>query len=175
MPPTVTRRKQAGSGRGRGGHVLFQKCSLTAVASAIAAETLLGALVVEAKTLYRNRQGLRVTIRGTTAANGNNKQMKLYVNTTGVLAAATAVYDSGTVTINAKGWGIDCLLFRTASNVQLAYAKGYSDATLIAMQRTALTLTDTSDFYFVIGGTAATGAADITTEFFMVESFNDVP
>lgn len=70
-------------------------------------------------------RGLRVTFWGTTAANGNDKRFKIFFGT-------TTVINSGTVTINAKGWRATAIILRSGVSTQKCLGEAVSDAVDIA-------------------------------------------
>lgn len=108
-------------------------------------------------------QTLRVTAAGVTAANGNNKQIKLKVGSTTLLT-------SGTVTTNNGSWRFVCEITYIAANSQIVSGQGISGTTVWAGSA-AQTLTTTAPIVVnVTGASGTTGAAtDVTCNSMIVE------
>jgi len=160
---TGQRTIQVGVGKGRAGKGGIQKVNVTSGASLLAAETILQSAIVEAGSLYKNGQGVRVFAAGKVAANGNDKLVKMY-------AGASEIFSTGTVAGNDVQWFIEAYIFRTAVDVQLAFARGVLEGGTYSVIRTALTLDDGADITITIKGTAATADSDITGEILTVET-----
>lgn len=62
-------------------------------------------------TLWRNGQGIEIQAFGTTAANGNNKRLKVYFG-------ATVVADTGAVAANTDEWNVVVRVYRRGATVQ---------------------------------------------------------
>lgn len=104
---------QAGNGRGRFGLSGLQKFAFGPVGNVNAGEDDLLSVTLEGKTLYKNGVGIEIIAYGTFAANGNNKQVKLYFGGNVVIAG-------GVVTSNNKAWYARGLVVRSAADVQKA-------------------------------------------------------
>lgn len=162
MPFVKWRKFLVGTGKARAGFVGLVKQSLTAIGNVGTGEDDLISITLEANVLHRNGQGLRIVAAGRSGANGNNKQIKLKFG-------GTTIFDSGVVTINDKKWFIEAYVYRTATDVQIAFAWGISDATVIAVQRTALTIDDAAAIIIKCTG-EATADNDIIQDMLNVEA-----
>lgn len=67
-----------------------------------------------ANALVANGDGIRVRMCGVTAANGQNKRVKVFFG-------GTAVVDSGVITSNAKNWWAEVVIRRTGAGAQIAF------------------------------------------------------
>lgn len=101
---------------------------------------------------------------GTTAANANNKQIKLYVG-------STVVYDSTAVAANNKNWNINCRLLVRTPTTQKARLTGSYNATAFVLPDATLTQNFGTDL--VIKVTALCVAnADVVNTHLGVEILN---
>jgi hypothetical protein len=96
----------------------------TAVGNVGAGEDTLIAYSLTADTLSVNKDYIDIQAWGITAANANNKRIKLKFGSTTIL-------DTGSVAANNASWLINCKIVRTASNAQQIIASIISDSTLI--------------------------------------------
>lgn len=113
-------------------------------------------------TLGTNK-GLRIKAWGVSAANGNNKQFKLWFGSVNVA--------SGVVTINNKSWHAEVLVVRSGVSTQSILGEAQSDATGIADSVLAGTEDETATITIKsTGASGTTGAAnDLLGKGFMVE------
>lgn len=126
------------------------------------AEQTLQTYTMPANTLSAAGQAVRVTCWGTTAANGNNKTMKLYFG--------ASVISTGTLTLNNKSWTLNLLVMRTAAATQVALGTGIGDATDVATYTNAGTDDLTAGVVIKCTGQDGTSsAADITATAMTVE------
>lgn len=109
--------------------------------------------------------GIRVTAWGTSAANGNNKTVKIF------FGAAVAI-STGVVTINAKTWLAQATILRTGANTQKIIGTVQSDATMIAASAQDGTEAETSAITVKVTGASPTSSAasDILGKGMMVEA-----
>jgi hypothetical protein len=84
-------------------------------------ETDLQTYSLPANTLSTNTYGVRITAWGTTAANGNDKTLKIYFG-------ATAVVNTGAGSNNAHTWRSVAEVFRTGASAQEAIGVALSKA-----------------------------------------------
>lgn len=123
--------------------------------------------ILPANLLDVNNKMIRITMRGTSAANGNNKRVKIKFG-------ATTVLDSGVVTINAKTWEAYVEIFRQDATHQRAYGWFTSDG--VAPISTRSSPTETLGAGVTLIGTGASpttgAAADVVGETFEVELVN---
>ena len=87
-------------------------------------ETTLQQYTMPANTLSAAGQSVRITCWGSTAANGNNKTMKLYFG--------ASVISTGVLTLNDKKWFLTLTVMRTAAATQAVLGSGVGDATNVA-------------------------------------------
>ena len=118
---------------------------------------------------------LRITVRGRSAANGNNKTMKVIFNPSSATVGSTVgsggstLASTGVVTINDKGWVIQAWVKKVGapnSNTQIGGADMIiTDATAIAVGKpVAIAATEASDILIAITGNAGTTATDILVD-----------
>lgn len=118
-----------------------------------------------AKTLSAAPKGLKIRAWGNTAANADNKTMKLYFGSE-VIATATAA-------TNAKGWYLELEVYKTAANAQVVFGKGQVDTTNVTPLITTGAETDTAAITIKVTGQAGTGNAnDIVAKGLIVEMLN---
>jgi hypothetical protein len=97
----------------------------TAVGNVGAGEDTLISYSLLANSLSANNKGLRVTAFGTTAANGNNKTVKLYFG-------AAQVVTTGALAANDKDWVIKATILRDGATSQVCTGGGQANAAIIA-------------------------------------------
>lgn len=109
-------------------------------------------------------QGFEIEAWGTTAANGDNKQIKLYFG--------AAVIATGVVTINAKNWFLKLKVFRSGTNTQVVFGEGQSDTTNITPTVTTATETETAAIVAKVTGqeTTASTASSIVAKGLIVRA-----
>lgn len=118
-----------------------------------------------AKTLSANGKGIKIRAWGATAANTDNKTMKLYFGSE-VIATATAA-------TNNKNWFLELEVFRTGSSTQVVFGQGQVDTTNVTPYVTTGAETDTAAIVIKITGQAGTGnAGDIVAKGLVVEMMN---
>lgn len=112
----------------------------------------------EFATLFPSAQpyglgGVRITAWGTSAANGNNKTVKIF------FGSLTAI-STGVVTISAKTWVARAIILRTGVSTQKVIGEAISDATPIAASAQDHTQDETAAITVkVTGASPTTGAA----------------
>mgnify|MGYP001618210370 CR=1 FL=1 len=151
------RKFQVGAGKGRAGFLGLQKQALTTIGNVGAGEDDLQSVLVEADSLYKNGQAIRVRAWGRSANNGNDKTLRLY-------AGATKIFDSGVLVLTNKPWFLEAIVLRTATDVQLAFAHGLAASAVLDPTRTALALDDGASITFKVTG-EATATDDIQCDY----------
>lgn len=127
-------------------------------------DTLLS-YTLPAKALSANGKGLKITAWGNTAANADNKTMKLYFGSE-VITTATAA-------TNAKGWILELEVFRTGASAQTVFGQGQVDTTNVTPLVTTGAETDTATITIKVTGQAGTANAnDIVAKGLIVEMLN---
>lgn len=121
-------------------------------------EEILATYTMKANTLNVNGQALRFVGSYTTAANGNNKTIKVRVG--GIGGTVILTYTSAT---NAGSIWWDALLTRRTSTT--AYGSGFAtDGATSASTGSAATPTLTGDVDVVVTGTTGTSAGDMSLQ-----------
>lgn len=103
---------------------------------------------------------LLLTLWGSTAANGNNKQVRVYqTNTSG-----TKIADSGAVAGNSVGWFVNIALIPASSTTMDAFGETQISATATCTyaQMSGMNYARGTGMVFVVTLTTATAAADMT-------------
>lgn len=149
------------SSKGRAGFVGLQKQALTVVGNVGAGVDDLQSVTLEANTLYKNGQCLRIMAVGRCAANANAKTVILSFG-------GTTILTTGAVAANDKRWVIEALVWRTAVDTQVAMAWGTFNDVEIAVTRTALTKDDGATQIIKCTG-EATATDDIQQDLLSVE------
>lgn len=167
MPVSSMRSRKVGTGKTRGAPVLLIDNDPVAVSSATAAETTLKSTTLRGRTFFRNGVAVRFRATGLFAANGNNKQIDIYLDGTSILT-------TGVVTTNDKRWRFEGLIQRDGSNTQKAIVWGVNDTTNIAQTKTSLTKTDSGNLALTLKATAASGAGDVVCDSWTVEFLDDL-
>lgn len=150
MPFVKWRKFQVGASRGRAGFIGLWLQTVTPVGNVGVGADDLQSLTMELASLYKNGQAARIRANGRTAANGNNKTLRL-------LFGGTAILTTGAIAANNKPWWVEAIVYRTGVDVQVAFAWGVFNDALIVTQRTALTIDDGAA---IIVKTEGTGTAD---------------
>lgn len=157
-------------------------------------DDILGGIALDAAAFDAAGRGLYITAQGKTAANGNNKRMRLWINptmsgqtvTAGVISGGTVtgagsgvlLIDTGTVTLNAKGWSLQGNLFKygaAAANTQYFQGNTVLDTTHGGILAPSfLTQTESAIMNLVItGASQTTGAAsDVLLNFLEFNAMN---
>lgn len=99
---------------------------------------------IPATTLENDGQSLKIRMSGTTAANVNLKQVKVYFN-------GTAIFATGAVAANAKPWHVDVTVTRVSSSRADIHADGTFNGAVVA------------DTYSIDGAVTWTAAIAIKT------------
>jgi hypothetical protein len=89
---------------------------ITATQNLLAAETTLYQTTLPANTITPNKKRVRITSRGTFAANANQKRLRMKYG-------STTIYDS-TLVVNGGNWEVIGEVTRTTPNAQVSFAKG---------------------------------------------------
>lgn len=98
-------------------------------------DTLLSYSIPAATMGANGVQGFEIEAWGTTAANGDNKVIKIYFG--------SAVMSMGTITDSAKNWWMKMQVWRTGTNTQVVVAKAQHDTTMVTPTVTTATETET--------------------------------
>lgn len=138
--------------------VLFT--STTAGSNVDTSETNLITYSLPANTLRVNRQGLRITIVGGTAANGNTKTIKAYFGTTNTTSFSS--------TYNAQDWKIVIEVWRTGAATQIASSARFIAGGL-GIAASAPTETLSGAITIRVTGQSGTASADVTARAMSVE------
>lgn len=120
---------------------------------------------IPANTMGANGvQGFHIRAWGTTAANGDNKTIKLYFG--------AALISSGVQTINAKNWYLELWIYRSGANTQVVLGEGQMDTTSLTPTVTTATETETAAIITKITGqeTTASTASSIVAKALIVEA-----
>lgn len=127
-------------------------------------DTLLS-YTMPANTLFLNDHVVRITAWGTTAANANNKTIKL-------IFGSTTIISSGALGINAQDWKIEAVVVRTGASTQGAIATYFNETpTMVGPNYT--TPAETLSGTVVIKCTGeATTTDDILQKGFIIEILN---
>jgi hypothetical protein len=125
---------------------------------------------------------LEISAAGAYAANGNTKQVKIFVGaTTAVVGSAvsggTKIADSAAVATNGAGWKLGATIEKygaAGSNTQNGIHTGAQNGSAGAALLTpaALTLNEGLTTNIVVTGNATTAATDITLNMFVVKANN---
>jgi hypothetical protein len=124
-------------------------------------ETILEQWAVPANTLNAAGQSLRITCWGTTAANSNNKTIKLYFG--------ASVITSGTLTDSNKNWTAQLIVMRTGAATQSVIGTMQHDTTMITPYYAAGTDDLTADVTAKCTGQSGTASNDIVAKGMIVE------
>lgn len=82
-----------------------------------------------ANTLFMNQQAIEIIAWGTTAANGNNKTLKLYFG-------STQLVTTGAVAANSKDWELRAVVVRLSNTSQQSIARGNFNGVSLASDLT---------------------------------------
>lgn len=159
---TKYRKFQSGAGKGRAGFVGLQKVITVAVGNVGGGEDDLISTTLEAKSLYKNGQAIRITAWGSCAANANAKTLQLYFGGTSILT-------TGAVAANNKKWVIQAIVVRTGVDTQDVIAWGVYNDAVVATQFAALTKDDGANQTVKCTGTG-TATDDIIQEGLTIEA-----
>lgn len=135
---------------------------------ATAADNVIAVYSLPAKALLTIGQGLTITAKGSFAANGDNKTIKIIVGpATAVVgstvgAGGTTIATTGVVATNGGGWTISADLYKSGASTQLSF----STAPLAAPGTAALV--DTAVILIAVTANAATTASDVVMNLFEV-------
>jgi hypothetical protein len=144
--------------------LLSANLTSTGTAAGTAEQTLL-TFSLPAKTLSAAKKGVKIKAWGVTAANANNKTMKLYFG--------AAVITTLTAATNNKGWELELEVYKTGSSTQVVFGKGQVDTTNVTALVTTGTETDTAAIVIKVTGTDGTDSAgDIVAKGLTVEMVN---
>lgn len=125
---------------------------------------------------------LNITAAGGYAANGNTKQVKIFVGATApavgsAVSGGTKIADSAAVATNGAGWKLSASIAKygaAGSNTQIAVHSGAQNGSAGAalLTPTALTLNEGVGTNIVVTGNATTTATDIALNLLTVEAAN---
>lgn len=91
--------------------------------SADQTEDILQTFSLPANALSANGKGVRIRAWGTTAANADNKQVKVYFG--------ASTFATGVAAANAKDWHVDLTVFRTGASTQTILGQGNFNASAV--------------------------------------------
>lgn len=158
----------SGAGFGLEGNINVQFSAAGVGNAADTTDDTLFTYTLPANSLDAINRTLLITAAGKLAANGNNKQIKLWFG-------GTAIVVTGVVTGNAVGWLLSAQVVKTGANAQLAFGSSQVGATPNALAvPAALAITDTAGIIIkVTGASGTTGAAgDVLGQFFEINWMN---
>jgi hypothetical protein len=158
-PGSAPIKTQAGTGTGTTLPSGVLCVNTTPQATTGLAEEVLATCTITANTLSANGMALRVTAGTTSAANANNKTLKIRL---GGIGGATVL--SVATTTSAASFKADAVIVRTGAATQIASASA-----LASNQTTSPTQTLANALDLVVTGTTATAAGDLTLQFLIVE------
>ena len=125
---------------------------------------------------------LNISAAGGYAANGNTKQVRIFVGATApavgsAISGGTKIADSAAVATNGAGWQLSASITKygaSGSNTQIALHKGAQNGSAGAALLTpsALTLNESLATNIVVTANATTTATDIALNLFTVEAAN---
>lgn len=115
-------------------------------------ETDIHTYTLPANMLNRNGATVEMTSKGTFAANGNNKTLKVYWG-------GVEVFTSGAVAANATTWNLTVTVTRDATQTQRIYVDGQVNNTQITTVYTTGARDETTTQVLKIMGTNGTAAA----------------
>ena len=116
-------------------------------------------------SLGKTGDRIEIVAFGTTAANGNNKTIKLYFG-------AQVLFSTGAVAFNGADWMIRATVIRTGAATQIACAGFFGDNTLVTQTSTTTNPTETLSGSVTIKTTGeGTSDNDITSQGLVVDVF----
>ena len=130
-------------------NILLKSSIYTITGSVGANETVLASYIMEAGSILEDDGDiLKIRLFGKTAANGNNKTLKVYLG-------ATTLYTSGAVAANNKDWEVDIVIQRASRSLQrIAVTGSYNATSIISVNTTTELLT--TNLVIKATGTATT-------------------
>lgn len=134
----------------------------TATGNVGTGEDILYTYDLPGNTLTTNGEGVRIRAWGKTAANANNKTLKLYFG--------SLLFNSGAIAVNDKDWVLDAVILRAGVNDQTASVSGIYNATAV-IQSTTMTEVMANDITIKVTG-EATATNDISIIGAFVEQLN---
>jgi hypothetical protein len=162
---------------GIGGNITTQVSAAGVSPGATSGDYVLATYTIPASAFDVAGREIKITGFGQYAANGNTKQLKIYVGCTtatvgSAVSGGTAIADSGAVTANSTGWRVVARVLKygaAASNTQM----GFQDSSTTSSSKpTALTLTESGAIKIAVTGNATTTATDIVLNGLVVEYAN---
>lgn len=130
------------------------------VSSATGGATVAG-VAIPPNTLIGTGRRLHVKVMGTTAANGNTKQVNLVFGSTTVALLNAAA--------NNKDFYADVEIYRTGLSAQQICVAGYANNALLTGLGTTSTQTETAAINVQVSLPASTGAADVVLTQLLIE------
>ena len=129
-------------------------------------EDILQSFVLPANSLSANGKGVRVRAWGTTAANADNKQVKLYFG--------ASVLASGVAAANNVAWNLEIVVLRTAAGAQSVIGGGNFNAASVSPAYTSGTDDETTALTIKCTGqdSTASSANAIVCKGMIVEFLN---
>ena len=126
----------------------------TTVVGAVTQNTdnLLNSVSLDDEMLALRGRGLMIAAYGTTAANGNTKDIKLFLG-------ATAIATFTDSTANAKDWSFLVFLLRTGTDTQSGFAIGLIDGAVVAATSINFTATEDANVAITIKTTGNNNSA----------------
>lgn len=128
-------------------------------------ETDLASYTLPANTLSNNGMALKVKAYGITAANGNDKTLKLYFG--------TLLLDTTALALNSQDWIIEALIVRSGVGGQDVLTQFARGATAAVNNETVRTEDETTGLEIKVTGENGTASAgDITFKGMVIEFLN---
>lgn len=128
-------------------------------------EDVLATFSIPAATMGANGvQGFKIKAWGATAANGDNKTIKLYFGASSI--------SSGVQTISAKNWFLELIIFRSGTSTQVVVGEGQMDTTSLTPTVTTGTDDETAAIVVKVTGqeTTASTANSIVFKALIIEA-----
>jgi hypothetical protein len=126
-------------------------------------EAIIASIKLSAGWFYKNGMCVRVFAWGSFAANGNNKVLRLYVNSANAVGG-DKFYDSGNLATNGKDWWLDAIVVRNAVKQQIGVGSISIDgATGVTNKKLNMTRDETVDNWLILTALNATAATDSLT------------
>jgi len=162
---------------GIGGNITTQVSTAGVSPGGTGSDYVIATYTLPASAFDAAGREIKITGFGKFAANGNTKELKIYVGCTTAtvgqaVSGGTAIADSGAVTANATGWRIVGRVLKygaAASNTQIGMQDNSSTSVSIPQ---ALTMTESAAIKIAITGNATTSASDIVLNGLLVEYAN---
>jgi len=160
------RKFMIGTGQSRAGVVGLSDQSIVSAAGIsppTTAEAIIASIKLSAGWFYKNGMCARVFAWGSFAATGNNKVLRLYVNSANAIGG-DKFFDSGNLATNNKNWWLDAIVIRNAVKQQIGIGSITIDgASGVTNTKLNMTRDETVDNFLILTALNVTAAADSLT------------